>query len=82
MRCVADPSVRFRCGDIVLRYSKVVPFALGRDVTFEDREGPLLAPIDSVDGLDLDSALWAKKLAPVYEAVKLVRSRLDRKTAL
>jgi uroporphyrinogen decarboxylase len=60
----------------------VVPFALGKDVTFEDGEGPSLVPVDSVDGLALDSALWAKKLAPVYEALKLVRSRLDRKTAL
>ncbi len=60
----------------------VVPFALGREVTFEDGEGPLLAPIDSVDGLELDSDIWARKLAPVYDALKLVRSKLDGKTAL
>jgi uroporphyrinogen decarboxylase len=60
----------------------VVPFALGRDVKFEDGEGPSLVPVDSVDGLELDSAVWAKKLEPVYEALKLVRSGLDRKTAL
>ncbi len=60
----------------------VVPFALGKDVTFEDGEGPALAPIVSVDGLVLDRDLWAKKLAPVYEALKLVRSKLDAKTAL
>jgi uroporphyrinogen decarboxylase len=60
----------------------VVPFALGRDVKFDDGEGPSLAPVDSVDGLELDSVLWAKKLEPVYEALRLVRSKLDAKTAL
>lgn len=60
----------------------VVPFALGKDVTFKDGEGPSLDPVNSVDGLELDSDLWAKKLAPVYEALKIVRSKLDAKTAL
>jgi uroporphyrinogen decarboxylase len=60
----------------------VVPFALGKEVRFEDGEGPSLPPVDSVDGLELDSIVWAKKLAPVYEALKLVRSRLDQETAL
>jgi uroporphyrinogen decarboxylase len=60
----------------------VIPYALGKTVKFEDGEGPSLAPIDSVDGLERDSGLWAKKLEPVYEAVKLVRSGLDAKTAL
>ncbi|MGD0142019.1 MAG: uroporphyrinogen decarboxylase [Rhizomicrobium sp.] len=60
----------------------VVPFALGRDVKFEDGEGPSLVPLDSVDGLERDSGIWAKKLSPVYEALKLVRSKLASDTAL
>jgi len=60
----------------------VVPFALGRDVRFEDGVGPSLVPIDSVDGLELDAVVWAERLGPVYEALKLVRSRLDRRIAL
>jgi uroporphyrinogen decarboxylase len=60
----------------------VVPFALGRDVAFEDGEGPSLVPVNAVDGLELDPAVWSEKLAPVYEALRLVRSRLDGNTAL
>jgi uroporphyrinogen decarboxylase len=60
----------------------VVPFALGRDVAFEDGEGPVLVPVDSADGLERDPAAWLEKLAPVYEALSLVRSSLDGDTAL
>ena len=60
----------------------VVPFALGRDVKFEDGEGPSLVPLDSADGLDRDPGAWKKRLAPVYDALTLVRATLDRNTAL
>jgi uroporphyrinogen decarboxylase len=60
----------------------VVPFALGKDVRFEDGEGPSLDPIDSPVGLEQRSDIWAEKLAPVYEALELVRSKLDLGTAL
>jgi uroporphyrinogen decarboxylase len=60
----------------------VVPFALGRDVKFEESIGPSLVPVDSTDGLERDGDLWAKKLAPVYAAIRLARIRLDRSKAL
>ncbi len=60
----------------------VVPFALGQDVQFEEFIGPSLVPVDSTDGLELDGDVWAEKLAPVYAAIRLVRSKLDRSKAL
>lgn len=60
----------------------VVPFALGSTVTFEERVGPRMSPVKAVDGLERDPVLWAKKLAPAYEALRLVRAKLDRSRAL
>lgn len=55
----------------------VVPHALGRDLRFSEGHGPLLTPI-SVDDINaIDSSLFHVNLKPVYEAVHLVRSRLD-----
>ncbi len=60
----------------------VVPFALGSTVTFEEGIGPRLPPVKALDGLERDPAVWAEKLAPVYEALRLVRGKLDRSRAL
>jgi uroporphyrinogen decarboxylase len=56
----------------------VIPAALGMTVTFEDGEGPRMAPIASTAGLRFDPA-W---LTPVYEALQLVRGGLPSSTAL
>ena len=60
----------------------VVPFALGREVAFEEGVGPSLEPVTSTDGLDRRESVWGEKLAPVYEALKRVRSELSPGTAL
>ena len=60
----------------------VVPFALGRDVRFEEGEGPALEPVSSVDGLVRDTEAWKEKLSPIYDALGLVRAKLDPQTAL
>jgi uroporphyrinogen decarboxylase len=60
----------------------VVPAALGSTVTFEEGEGPRLPPISSLGGLVEDPEQWAVTLAPVYEALGLVRGGLDDKMAL
>jgi uroporphyrinogen decarboxylase len=60
----------------------VVPAALGSTVTFEEGEGPRLPAISSLVGLQRDPKQWAEKLAPVYEALALVRGGLDTATAL
>jgi uroporphyrinogen decarboxylase len=61
----------------------VVPHALGRAVTFETGEGPRLAPLDDVSQMQAlpmeeDNAV----LAPVYEAVQLVKQQLPAGVAL
>lgn len=60
----------------------VVPFALGSAVTFEEGVGPRLPPVTTLAGLERDPAVWAQKLAPAYEALRLVRGKLDRSRAL
>jgi uroporphyrinogen decarboxylase len=54
----------------------VVPHALGVKVEFEDGVGPTLNAISSSDGLELNETGWNIALAPVYEALGLVRSAL------
>jgi uroporphyrinogen decarboxylase len=61
----------------------VIPYALGRAVTFEVGEGPRLDPLDTPKKI---AALAAKadfgKLEPVYEALRRVRRELDQNIAL
>jgi uroporphyrinogen decarboxylase len=56
----------------------VIPAALGMTVTFEEGEGPRMAPIASAAGLRFDRG----SLAPVYEALQLVRGSLPSSMAL
>ena len=60
----------------------VVPFALGSKVTFEEGVGPKLAPVHRIDGLERSPAVWAERLSPAYEALQLVRKRLDHSRML
>lgn len=61
----------------------VVPHALGRSVRFEVGEGPRLDPLDTPDKIKtLPSSGDFSKFAPVYEALRRVRSELDPKIAL
>ena len=60
----------------------VIPHALGQSVRFEAGEGPRLDPITSEKAIDaLPKAVDQNVLAPIYETVKQVRSKLDSKTA-
>jgi uroporphyrinogen decarboxylase len=60
----------------------VIPYALGREIEFEDSVGPSLNPVASVAELDGDEASWQAKLAPVYEAIHAVRAGLASEIAL
>ena len=55
----------------------VVPHALGVTVTFEEGVGPRLSPVSAAAGLERDGGVWRSRLAPVYEALRLTRDRLD-----
>ncbi|MBR0684997.1 uroporphyrinogen decarboxylase [Bradyrhizobium manausense] len=61
----------------------VVPYALGRSVRFEVGEGPRLEPLDDPAKVGtLAARADFGKLAPVFEALKIVRGALDPKIAL
>lgn len=61
----------------------VIPYALGRSVRFEAGEGPRLDPLDTPDKVaTLTSTVDLGKLAPVFEALRIVRRELDPKIAL
>jgi uroporphyrinogen decarboxylase len=58
----------------------VIATALGHAVVFD--EGPKLEPLQSAEKLDRSEENWTQKLTPVYEAIGLVRSRLEADKAL
>src|SRR5215813_2967593 len=61
----------------------VIPYALGRDVRFEAGEGPRLDPLDTPEKIaGLRHVADFRKLEPVFEALRRVRSELDSKIAL
>jgi len=66
--------------DAAILFSDIltVPEALGRKVTFTAGEGPSLAPVTGVDGFTRDQAGWDKYFEPVYEAIRRMRTGLDR----
>lgn len=59
-----------------------VPYALGREVVFEDGAGPKLDPVSSISGLETRGEIWREKLAPLYETLRRVRTELASEVAL
>lgn len=61
----------------------VIPLALGQKVDFREGEGPVLDPVRGGGDLaGLDPRGIPARLAPVYEAIVLLRRELDPATAL
>lgn len=61
----------------------VIPDALGQKVAFKEGEGPVLEAIDNAEGLaTLKRDGFLEHLAPVFEAIELVRSALAPEKAL
>lgn len=61
----------------------VIPHGLGQDVAFREGEGPVLAPVrslDDIEKLQLDGV--NDRLAPVFETVRELATTLDDNTAL
>ena len=75
-RFQADAAILF--SDIL-----VIPHAMGQTVGFVEGTGPRLDPIQSAQNLAaLDPGQTLKKLAPVFETVRLVRAELPEDVAL
>ena len=71
--------------DAAILFSDIlmVPHGLGQKVGFEEGVGPQLEPVRDERGLDgLRTEAVAQRLAPVYAAIRLVRSSLPAETAL
>lgn len=60
----------------------VVPHALGRDLRFEEGQGPLMTPIDEKGIEELRTDAFHERLAPVYETVRRLRLELPAETTL
>ena len=61
----------------------VIPHGLGQNVAFREGEGPVLAPVrslDDIEKLQLDGV--NDRLAPVFETVRELATTLDDNTAL
>jgi uroporphyrinogen decarboxylase len=56
----------------------VVPYALGQNLSFAEGEGPRLGPLGNI-GVEekIDLSFFDRKLQPVYETIRRVRSSLD-----
>jgi uroporphyrinogen decarboxylase len=59
----------------------VIPDALGQAVSFAEGEGPRLPPLKPENRLsELHSAVDLERLAPVFEAIKGIKSELPKET--
>jgi len=79
-----QPIRRFRF-DAAILFSDilVVPYALGRRVSFEAGEGPRLDPLEDAREVDrLPEQPDPRALEPVYQAIRLVKKELEPCTAL
>ena len=83
-RVTLQPIERFQA-DAAILFSDilVIPHAMGQTVGFVEGTGPRLDPIQSAQNLAaLDPGQTLKKLAPVFETVRLVRAELPEDVAL
>ena len=66
--------------DFIILFSDilVIPFALGQDVKFKEKVGPILGELTPrMENMNLEDSL--KKLDPIYETVKIISERKKEK---
>jgi uroporphyrinogen decarboxylase len=70
-------------GAIIFSDILVIPDALGQGVAFEAGRGPVLRAIETIDELTpFEPDDLRDYLAPIYEAIRLVRAGMDSETTL
>tara|TARA_A100001011_G_scaffold391086_1_gene475824 strand:- start:7092 stop:8096 length:1005 start_codon:yes stop_codon:yes gene_type:complete len=60
----------------------IIPFALGQDVKFTKDHGPILDEFNSEKFLDINQVEFINKLNPIYKAIEMTRSNLDKNKSL
>lgn len=60
----------------------VIPYALGRDLRFEEGIGPVMTPLQNPDVKALETGELHRHLAPVYETIRRLRGELPEDKAL
>jgi len=78
-----QPLKRFNI-DAAIIFSDIlmVPFALGQEVRFEKNEGPFLSLFNLQHFLSRSTNSLTEKLRPVYDAIKITRSNLNKEKSL
>ena len=60
----------------------VIPYALGQKIKFEENTGPVLNNLDFEKAKLINEIQFKKKTKNVYRAIKLTRSKLNKKKSL
>lgn len=70
--------------DAAILFSDIlmIPHGLGQEVRFEAGEGPILGPLPSLFDMQNNIDKLSQSLAPVYEAILLIKQNLDPDTPL
>ena len=60
----------------------MVPFALGQNVEFKKKQGPILDSFNLEKFLDNNKISFINKLKPIYKAIEITRKKLDKEKSL